>query len=79
MTKATSARNPGFGMSVADSGAFVGDDDCPLDWLERARRSGFISYSVLATSDPFLKGVRAGPRFAAFLEKVRREWEAFDV
>jgi hypothetical protein len=74
-----SGKDPAWSWWVADFCALVGDHDAALEWLERARSSGFINYPVLATSDRFLTGLRADPRFQDLIARIKREWEAFEV
>ena len=50
-----------------------------LDWLENAVRWGFINYPLLSKYDPFLKNIRTEERFQKLLEKVKREWEEFEI
>ncbi len=50
-----------------------------LDWLEHAEERGFINYPSLAGKDPFLAKIRGEPRFQKLMERVKYEWEHFEV
>jgi non-specific serine/threonine protein kinase len=50
-----------------------------LDWLENAVHKGFINYPFISEHDPFLKNIRSEPRFKKLMERVKREWENFEV
>ena len=50
-----------------------------LDWLENAVNRGFINYPLLAEKDPFLENVRGEERFKKLMERVKYEWEHFEV
>jgi hypothetical protein len=49
-----------------------------LDWLEHAVDSGFVNHPFLAR-DQLLDSVRGTERFEKLMERVKREWEAFDA
>ena len=49
------------------------------DIMERAVEFGYINYPYFAHHDPFLASVRAEPRFARLMERVKRDWEAFEA
>jgi tetratricopeptide (TPR) repeat protein len=50
-----------------------------LDWLENAANQGFINYPFLNERDPFLENIRGEERFKKLMEKVKNEWEHFEV
>jgi non-specific serine/threonine protein kinase len=49
-----------------------------LDWLEYDLR-WFHNYPFIAEKDPFLANIRQEPRFQKLMERVRYEWEHFEV
>jgi len=55
------------------------EKDHALDWLENAVDHGFINYPLLAEKDPFLINIRSEPRFKKLMERVKHEWEYFEV
>jgi TolB-like protein len=59
--------------------ALSGMKDEALDWLENAVHKGFINYPFISEHDPFLKNIRSEPRFKKLMERVKREWENFEV
>jgi tetratricopeptide (TPR) repeat protein len=50
-----------------------------LDWLEIAVNKGFINYPLLNNLDPFLRNIRGEERFKKLMERVKYEWENFEV
>jgi tetratricopeptide (TPR) repeat protein len=50
-----------------------------LKWLDHAINQGFINYPFLAKNDPFLENIRGEPRFKKLMERVKHEWESFEV
>jgi tetratricopeptide (TPR) repeat protein len=59
--------------------ALVGENQKALDWLEYSVDRGFINYPFLAEYDPFLENIRGEPRFKKLMERVKHEWENFEV
>jgi non-specific serine/threonine protein kinase len=57
----------------------LGEYEKALDWLEGAVDRGFVNYPRFAKGDPFLEGVRGNVRFKTLLERVKKEWEEFEV
>jgi serine/threonine protein kinase/tetratricopeptide (TPR) repeat protein len=51
-----------------------GELDKAQEWIENAANDGFPNYAYFET-DVHLARLRATPRFAAFLAKLRMEWE----
>ena len=50
-----------------------------LDWLETAVNIGFINYPLLNNFDTFLENIRGEERFKKLMERVKYEWENFEV
>jgi non-specific serine/threonine protein kinase len=50
-----------------------------LDWLENAVDRGFLNYPMMAERDPFLANIRGEERFKKLMERVKSEWERFEV
>jgi TolB-like protein/tetratricopeptide (TPR) repeat protein len=50
-----------------------------LDWLENAVKEGCTNYPFLNEYYPFLENIRAEMRFKKLMEKVKYEWENFEV
>jgi hypothetical protein len=68
-----------FPLSVADAFALIDEKDKAIDWLEQGLKRGFINYHFLNEIDPFLANIRGEPRFKKLMERVKHEWENFEV
>jgi tetratricopeptide (TPR) repeat protein len=64
---------------MAHGYALIDEKEKALDWLENAVDRGFIAYSFLISHDPFLKNIRGEERFEKLMERVKYEWEIFEV
>jgi tetratricopeptide (TPR) repeat protein len=58
--------------------SFLGQSNDALDWLENAINRGFYAYPLMEV-DPFLDNIRRGERFKKLMERVKYEWEHFEV
>jgi non-specific serine/threonine protein kinase len=65
--------------TVAECCSLLGDAESALHWLDRAANWGWFNYPLYARTDPFFKPLRGDPRFQAFLERVKVQWETFEV
>ena len=68
-----------FGVWVAESYALIGETSEANEWIENAVDSGFINYPFLVEYDPFLAKLSGEPRFQKLMERVKKEWEEFEV
>ena len=50
-----------------------------MNWLEHAIDLGWINYPNMVDQDPFLKNIRNEERFQKLMERVKYEWENFEV
>jgi tetratricopeptide (TPR) repeat protein len=50
-----------------------------LDYLENAVKRGRIDYPFLSKRDPLLENIRGEPRYKKLMERVKHEWESFEV
>ena len=64
---------------MAHGYALIGEKEKALDWLENAVDRGFIAYPFLNDHDPFLENIRGEERFQKLMERVKYEWEIFEV
>jgi len=64
---------------MAECYALIDEKDEAIDWLENVVKWGFINYPFLHEIDPFLEHIRGEPRFKKLMEKVKHEWENFEV
>ena len=59
--------------------SYINDKDKSLEWLENAVNRGFINYQMLNEYDPLLKNIRGEEGFKKLMERVKYEWENFEV
>jgi len=71
-------RGHGGSYYVAVPLALVGAKKEALDWLEYDL-GWFHNYPFLAEKDPFLANIRGEERFKKLMERVKYEWEHFEV
>jgi serine/threonine protein kinase len=64
---------------IAECFALIDEKERALDWLERDVNLGMINYPFINELDPFLANIRGEERFKKLMEKVRGEWEHFEV
>ena len=60
----------GASYQIAQVQAFRGETDRAFEWLEHAYEQHDPGLSYLKT-DPFLRGLRPDPRYAALLRKMK--------
>jgi non-specific serine/threonine protein kinase len=65
--------------TIAEFYCLLGDVESALPWLDRAAHWGWFNYPLYARTDPFFEPLRGDPRFKAFLERVKSQWEHFEV
>jgi len=68
-----------FSWMVGSCYAMLGKAEEAIDWIEHAVSRGFIHYPFLTEYDPFLANIRGEPRFKKLMERVKHEWEHFEV
>ena len=59
--------------------ALLDDKDEALSWLERAVARGWVNYPLFSRIDPFLANIRGEQRFQKLMERVKHEWEHFEL
>jgi serine/threonine protein kinase/lipopolysaccharide biosynthesis regulator YciM len=64
---------------MAHGYALIDEKEKALDWLENAINRGFIAYPFLSKHDFFLENIRGEERFHNLMERIKYEWETFDV
>ena len=64
---------------IAECYSLIGETELALDWLDRALEQGIINYPLFSKLDPFLENIRGEPRFNKLMERVKHEWENFEV
>lgn len=75
----TCKRDHDYAHHLAVAFALLGEATEALVWLETAVNAGFINYPMLAEHDPFLKPLRGQSRYETLMERVKHEWESFEV
>jgi len=75
----TCQRDPTFSHHLACIFSLLDAKDEALIWLNSAVNSGLINYPFLADQDPFLENIRGEERFKKLMERVKHEWEDFEV
>jgi len=76
----SAARSDALGVLwKAEAFAVLGETGEALEWLEHGVELGLINYPFLAEKDRFLDGLRGDPRFQRLMERVKKEWEEFEV
>ncbi len=64
---------------MAHGYALIGNKRKALDWLENAIDLGFIAYPFLNDHDTFLENIKGEERFKKLIQRVKKEWEDFEV
>jgi len=64
---------------LVTSYSLTGEKEEALNWLEEWINLGCINYPFLNEYDPFLENIRGEPRFKKLMERVKHEWENFEV
>ncbi|OVE79252.1 hypothetical protein BVY01_02965, partial [bacterium I07] len=59
--------------------SIIDDKEQALNWLEKWIDLGCINYPFLNKYDPFLENIRGDERFKKLMERVKYEWENFEV
>jgi TolB-like protein/tetratricopeptide (TPR) repeat protein len=75
----TCQRDNEWSYTIADAFALLDEKEEALDWLENAVNRGFINYPFISERDPFLSNIRGEERFKKLMERVKYEWEHFEV
>jgi len=71
--------DPDLPWLVAGLYAVIGEKDEALRWLERAIDRGWINYPLFAEQDPFFENIRGDERFQRLMDRIKPEWERFQV
>lgn len=75
----TCKRNAYWARHVASLLALLDEKENSLAWLEIAINRGFINYPFLVEQDPLLENIRCEAGFKKLMERVKHEWENFEV
>jgi non-specific serine/threonine protein kinase len=64
---------------VAEAYVLLDEREEAINWVEIAVNHGFIHYPFLSQYNPLLTKLRGEPRFKKLMERVKYEWEHFEV
>ncbi len=68
-----------FPIWMAESYSLINEKNEAIDWIEYGVKSGFINYPFLMEYDLFLSNIQSEERFKKLMERVKYEWENFEV
>lgn len=68
-----------FSYHFATFYSYLGDKEKSMELLENAVDRGFINYPLIVEYDPFLENIRGEARFKKLMERVKYDWENFEV
>jgi len=63
----------------ADIFTLNGETETALEWLEHGVGLGLINYPLLSEKEKLLEGLRGEPGFRSLMDRVKKEWEEFQV
>jgi len=73
------SRDFSYSYYMADIYALLGEKEKAFEWVEHAVSIGYINYPFLNIYDPFLANIRGEESFRKLMERVKYEWEHFEV
>jgi len=68
-----------FPIWLGECYALIGEKSEAINWLEQGINYGFIHYPWLSKLDHFLENIRGEERFKKLMERVKYEWENFEI
>jgi TolB-like protein/predicted Zn-dependent protease len=68
-----------FPIWIAESYSLLNEKNEAIAWLENGVKSGFINYRFIMEYDLFLENIRGEDRFKKLMERVKYDWENFEV
>ena len=74
-----SSNDEHFPLLLAGGYMLIGEYQKAMDWLEVLINRGFVNYPVLNEYHPLLENLRSEPRFKQLMERVKHEWENFEI
>jgi non-specific serine/threonine protein kinase len=77
--KSYAARDEMISIFLAECYALINEKEEAITMIEHGVRWGFINYPYLNEYDPLLENIRGEPRFKKLMERVKHEWENFEV
>ncbi len=71
--------DPEWPLWAAGYYSLINEKEEALKLLEHAINRGLINYPLLSKQDPFLENIRGEIHFKKLMERVKHEWENFEV
>jgi len=68
-----------YSIWMAESYALIDEKEDSIEWVEEGVRNHCINYPFLNQHDSFLENIRGEERFKKLMERVKHEWENFEV
>ena len=68
-----------YSLFVADAFAMINQKKESLNWIENSINNGNVNFPFINEYDPFLENIRGEERFKKLMERVKYEWENFEV
>ena len=78
-TKEYTWKDPDFTVMMPGYYSLIHEKELAFKYLDNAEIRGFINYPWLSELDPFLENIRGDDRFKKLMERVKYEWENFEV
>jgi len=75
----TYRRDPQSSYYIATVYFLLNDYEEAFDWLQNSVNRGMINFPFMSEYDHFLDKIRGEPRFKKLMERVKHEWENFEV
>ncbi len=68
-----------YSYTFAETYAMINRKEDALNWLENSILRGFFNYQFIYLHDPIIENIRGEERFKKLMERVKYEWENFEV
>ncbi len=78
-TKEYTWKDPDFTVMMPGYYSLIHENELAFKYLDHAEIRGFINYPWLSEIDPFLENISGEERFKKLMERVKYEWENFEV
>jgi hypothetical protein len=68
-----------YSWLLGESFALLNEKREALKWLKRTIDLGLCNYSLFNAMDPYLENIRGESEFKKLMERIKKEWEHFEV
>ena len=68
-----------YPIFMANCYALINETDDAIDWIEESVKWGFINFNFYNEYNPLLENIRGEKRFKELMQKVKHEWDNFEV